>query len=131
MNTDPIADMLTRIRNALQARHDYTDMPGSKLKIALAQVLKTEGYVRGFEVKREGHRRDIRIHLAYLANREPTITGLQRVSKPGLRVHAQRREIPRVYGGLGIAIMSTAEGLLTGKEARRRGVGGEVLCYVW
>ena len=131
MNTDPIADMLTRIRNALQARHDYTDMPASKLKIALAQVLKTEGYVRGFEVKSEGHRRDIRIHLVYLANREPTITGLQRVSKPGLRVHAQRREIPRVYGGLGIAIMSTAEGLLTGKEARRRGVGGEVLCYVW
>ncbi len=123
--------MLTRIRNALQARHDFTNVPASKLKIALAEVLKTEGYIRGFEVKSEGHRRNMRIQLAYLDNREPTITGIQRVSKPGLRVHAQRREIPRVYGGMGIAIMSTPECLLTGKEARRRGVGGEVLCYVW
>ena len=131
MITDPIADMLTRIRNALVARHDFTDVPASKLKIALAEVLKKEGYIRDFEVRVQGIRRAIRIQLAYMDNREPIIVGLQRVSKPGLRVHAQRREIPRVYGGLGIAILSTPEGVLTGKEARRRGVGGEVLCYVW
>ena len=131
MNTDPIADMLTRIRNALVARHDFTDVPASKLKIALAEVLKKEGYIRDFEVRVQGIRRAIRIHLAYTDSREPVITGLQRVSKPGLRVHAQRREIPRVYGGLGVAILSTPEGVLVGKEARRRGVGGEVLCYVW
>lgn len=131
MITDPIADMLTRIRNALTARHDFADVPTSKLKAALAEVLKREGYIRDFEVRGQGSRRTIRIHLAYTENREPVITGLQRVSRPGLRVHAQRREIPRVYGGLGIAILSTPEGILTGKEARRRGVGGEVLCYVW
>ena len=131
MITDPIADMLTRIRNALIARHDFTDVPASKLKIALAEVLKKEGYISGFEVKSQESRRTIRIQLAYTDSREPVITGLQRISKPGLRVYAQRREIPRVYGGLGIAILSTPEGMLTGKEARRRGVGGEVLCYVW
>ncbi len=131
MITDPIADMLTRIRNALIPRHDFTDVPASRLKIALAEVLKKEGYISDFEVKSQGIRRTIRVHLAYTDSREPVITGLQRVSKPGLRVYAQRREIPRVYGGLGIAILSTPEGVLTGKEARRRGVGGEVLCYVW
>ncbi len=131
MITDPIADMLTRIRNALVARHDFTDVPASKLKIALAEVLKKEGYIQDLEVKTEGIRRTVRIHLAYGANREPVIMGLQRISKPGLRVFAQRREVPRVYGGLGIAILSTPDGVLTGKEARRRGVGGEVLCYVW
>ena len=131
MITDPIADMLTRIRNALIPRHDFTDVPASRLKIALAEVLKKEGYISGFEVKSQGIRRTIRVHLAYTDSREPVITGLQRVSKPGLRVYAQRREIPRVYGGLGIAILSTPDGVLTGKEARRRGVGGEVLCYVW
>ena len=131
MITDPIADMLTRIRNALIPRHDFTDVPASRLKIALAVVLKKEGYISDFEVKSQGIRRTIRVHLAYTDSREPVITGLQRVSKPGLRVYAQRREIPRVYGGLGIAVLSTPEGVLTGKEARRRGVGGEVLCYVW
>ena len=131
MITDPIADMLTRIRNALIPRHDFTDVPASRLKIALAEVLKKEGYISGFEVKSQGIRRTIRVHLAYTDSREPVITGLQRVSKPGLRVYAQRREIPRVYGGLGIAILSTPDGVLTGKDARRRGVGGEVLCYVW
>lgn len=131
MITDPLADMLTRIRNALIARHDFTDAPASKLKIALAEALKKEGYIRDFEVRSEGSKRTIRIHLAYTDNQEPVIMGLQRVSKPGLRVYTQRREIPRVYGGLGIAILSTPEGILTGKEARRRGVGGEVLCYVW
>lgn len=131
MMTDPIADMLTRIRNALMARHDFVDVPASKLKLSLVQVLKREGYIRDYEVKSQGAKRTIRIHLAYTDKREPVITGLQRVSKPGLRVYVQRREIPRVYGGLGIAILSTPQGVLTGQEARRRGVGGEVLCYVW
>ncbi len=131
MITDPIADMLARIRNALVARHDFTDVPASRLKVALAEVLKKEGYIGGFEVKEEGSRRVMRINLAYTENREPVIMGLQRVSKPGLRVYAARREIPRVYGGLGISLMSTPQGVMTGKEARRRGVGGEVLCYVW
>jgi small subunit ribosomal protein S8 len=131
MNTDPIADMLTRIRNALVARHDFTDVPASRLKAALADVLRQEGYITGYEMNEQGVRKVIRIGLAYGPNREPAIAGIQRVSKPGLRVFAGRREVPRVYGGLGIAIMSTPEGVMTGKEARRRGVGGEVLCYVW
>lgn len=131
MNTDPIADMLTRIRNALVARHDFTDVPASRLKAALADVLRREGYITGYEMNEQGVRKVIRIGLAYGPNREPAIAGIQRVSKPGLRVFSGRREIPRVYGGLGIAIMSTPEGVMTGKEARRRGVGGEVLCYVW
>lgn len=131
MVTDPIADMLTRIRNALLARHDYTDVPASRLKEAIAEVLKKEGYIGGFEVRSEGSHRVIRIRLAYGKSREPAIMGIERVSKPGLRVYAGRGEIPRVYGGLGIAILSTPEGVMTGKEARRRGVGGEVLCYVW
>lgn len=131
MITDPIADMLSRIRNALMARHDFVDVPASKVKIALAQVLKREGFIRDFEVKAQGPKRTIRIHLAYTDKREPVIQGLERVSKPGLRIYVQRREIPRVYGGLGVAILSTPQGVLTGKEARRRGVGGEVLCYVW
>ena len=131
MITDPIADMLTRIRNALVARHDFTDVPASKLKMALAEVLKKEGYIRDYELKSQGIKRTIRIHLAYADDGEPVIGGLQRVSKPGLRVYAQRREVPRVYGGLGVAILSTPEGVLTGRDARRRGLGGEVLCYVW
>ena len=131
MVTDPIADMLTRIRNALLARHDFTDIPASKLKVAVAEVLKREGYIKDFEMQAEGIRKHIRVHLAYASTREPVIMGLTRVSKPGLRVYAERREVPRVYGGLGIAIMSTPEGVMTGKQARRRGVGGEVLCYVW
>jgi len=131
MNTDPIADMLTRIRNALVARHDFTDVPASRLKAALADVLRREGYITGYEMNEQGVRKVIRIGLAYGPNREPAIAGIQRVSKPGLRVFSGRREIPRVYGGLGIAIMSTPDGVMTGKEARRRGVGGEVLCYVW
>ena len=131
MITDPIADMLTRIRNALVARHDFTEIPASRLKVAVAEVLKKEGYIGGFELKEDGHRKTIRVGLAYTPERRPAIDGLQRVSKPGLRVFAARGEIPRVYGGLGIAIMSTPQGVMTGKEARQRGVGGEVLCYVW
>ncbi len=131
MLTDPIGDMLTRIRNALVARHDFTDMPASNLKVAVAGVLKEEGYIRDFELRAEGSRQNLRIHLAYLPNREPAIKGLQRVSKPGLRVYVQRREIPRVYGGLGIAILSTPKGVMSGQEARRNEVGGELICYVW
>ena len=131
ITTDPIADMLTRIRNALMARHDSTNVPASKVKIALAKTLKKEGFIRDYEVRQDGVRRMIRVHLAYTDKREPTITGIQRISKPGLRVFVQRREVPRVYGGLGIAIISTSKGLLTGGEARKRGLGGEVICYVW
>jgi small subunit ribosomal protein S8 len=131
ITTDPIADMLTRIRNALMARHDFTNVPASKVKIALAETLKKEGFVRDYEVSQDGVRRTIRVHLAYTDKREPTITGIQRISKPGLRVFVQRREVPRVYGGLGIAIISTSQGLLTGGEARKRRLGGEVVCYVW
>lgn len=131
MVTDPIADMLTRIRNGLVARHDFTDVPASKLKLALAERLKQEGYIRDFEVLEDGVRRNIRIHLAYTERREPVISGIQRVSKPGLRVYVQKREVPRVFGGLGVAMVSTSQGVLTGREARDRGLGGEVLCYVW
>jgi len=132
MVTDPIADMLTRIRNSLVARHDFTDVPASKAKVAVAEVLKKEGYIKGYEFKREeGTHHKIRVHLAYTGKREPMIQGLDRVSKPGLRVYTAHGEIPRVYGGLGIAILSTPQGVMTGKEARKRGVGGEVLCYVW
>jgi small subunit ribosomal protein S8 len=131
MNTDPIADMLTRIRNALMARHDFTDMPASKIKISLAETLKKEGFVRDYEVRQDEVRRTMRVHLAYTDKREPTITGIQRISKPGLRVFVQKRDAPRVYGGLGIAIISTSQGLLTGGEARKRGLGGEVICHVW
>ncbi len=131
MNTDPIADMLTRIRNALHARHDHADVPASKLKVSLAETLKKEGFIRDYEAMEEGIRRTIRIHLAYTGSREPVITGLRRVSKPGLRVYVDRREVPRVYGGLGVAIISTSRGMLTGGEARRQRLGGEVVCYVW
>ena len=131
MNTDPIADMLTRIRNGLMAGHDFTDMPASKIKISLAETLKKEGFVHGYEVRQDEVRRTMRVHLAYTDKREPTITGIQRISKPGLRVFVQKRDTPRVYGGLGIAIISTSQGLLTGGEARKRGLGGEVICHVW
>ncbi len=131
MVTDPIADMLTRIRNALVARHDFTDMPASKLKESIAAVLKREGYIESYEKREEDGHPHIRVQLAYTGKKEPVIVGLDRVSKPGLRVYSSGSEVPRVYGGLGIAILSTPEGVMTGKDARKRGVGGEVLCYVW
>ena len=130
--TDPIADMLTRIRNAVAARHDYVQIPASKMKIAIADVLKQESFIKDYEVIGDkGPQKVIRVQLNYTGKREPVLNGLQRVSKPGLRVYTQRREIPRVYGGLGIAILSTPQGVMTGQEARRRNVGGEILCYVW
>ena len=132
MVTDPIADMLTRIRNALVARHDFTDIPASKVKEASAAVLKREGYIASYEEREEEDGfGSIRVQLAYTGKKEPVIVGLNRVSKPGLRVYTSRSETPRVYGGLGIAILSTPEGVMTGKDARKRGVGGEILCYVW
>ncbi len=130
--TDPIADMLTRIRNAVAARHDYVQIPASRIKVSIADVLKSEGFIKGYEVVAEqGPKKTIRVQLSYSGKREPVLNGLQRVSKPGLRVYTQKREIPRVFGGLGIAILSTPQGVMTGHEARRRNVGGEVLCYVW
>jgi len=131
--TDPIADMLTRIRNGVAARHDHVNMPASKLKVAIAQVLKEEGFIRDFELvdAERGPQRTLKVELNYTGKKEPVLSGLQRVSKPGLRVYVEKREIPRVYGGLGIAILSTPQGVMTGRDARRRQVGGEVLCYVW
>ncbi len=130
--TDPIADMLTRIRNAVAARHDYVQIPASKMKVAIADVLKREGYIKDFAViDEQSPKKMIRAQLSYSGKREPVLNGIQRVSKPGLRVYTQRREIPRVYGGLGIAILSTPAGVMTGQEARRQNVGGEILCYVW
>jgi small subunit ribosomal protein S8 len=131
--SDPIADMLTRIRNAVASRHETVAIPASKMKVAIARVLKEEGFIRDFEiVGDEGKAQpDLKVQLGYTAARQPVLNGLQRVSKPGLRVYVQRREIPRVYGGLGIAIISTPKGIMSGKEARRQEVGGELLCYVW
>lgn len=129
--TDPIADMLTRIRNAISARHDYVNIPASKMKVAIAKVLKEEGFVRDFEVFEEGPRRIMRVHLSYTDGKEPLLNGLKRVSRPGLRVYVQKREIPRVYNGLGIAILSTPKGVMAGQQAWRSETGGEVLCYVW
>ncbi len=131
MVTDPIADMLTRIRNALVARHDFTDIPTSKVKESIAAVLKKEGYIQSYEEREDDGHGSIRVQLAYTDKKEPVIVGLNRVSKPGLRVYTSHNEVPRVYGGLGIAILSTPEGVMTGKDARKRGVGGEILCYVW
>lgn len=129
--TDPVADMLTRIRNAVAARHDHVNMPASKMKVAIAKVLKNEGFVRDFETFEEGPRRFVRLQLTYTDKKEPLLTGLKRVSRPGLRVYVQKREIPRVYNGLGIAILSTPKGVMTGQQAWRERMGGEVLCYVW
>ena len=131
MLTDPIADMLNRIRNAIVAKQEVVPVPASKTKIAIAEVLRQEGFIKEFEVVSEGVKRTIRLRLAYGGRKEPAISGLRRVSKPGLRVYVQKREIPRVYGGLGIAILSTPIGVMTGQEAWRHHVGGEILCYVW
>jgi small subunit ribosomal protein S8 len=131
--SDPIADMLTRIRNATAARHDTVLMPASKIKVAIAEVLKGEGFIKDFSVAMEEGKvqPNLKVDLSYGGRKTPVLNGIQRVSKPGLRVYVQRREIPRVYGGLGIAILSTPKGVMSGQEARRNEVGGEVLCYVW
>ena len=131
--TDPIADMLTRIRNANLAMHDEVRMPSSKLKEALAAVLQAEGYIVGFEVEENPGKpgQVLRLEMKYSAERLRTISGIKRVSKPGLRVYSKATEVPRVLGGLGVAVLSTSQGLLSDREARKRKVGGEVLCYVW
>ena len=130
--SDPIADMLTRIRNANTAKHDTVDVPASKTKLAIAQILLDEGYIKKFEVIEEGTFKTIHITLKYGADKnEKIITGIKRISKPGLRVYAGRDEIPSVLGGLGIAILSTNQGIVTDKEARKLKVGGEVLAFVW
>ena len=131
--TDPIADMLTRIRNANTAMHDTVKMPGSKLKLSLAGILEKEGYIAGFEVKpaTSGPGTVLEITLKYATDRTRTISGLRRVSKPGLRIYAQADRMPRVLGGMGVAVLSTSHGLMTDRDARRKRVGGEVLCYVW
>jgi small subunit ribosomal protein S8 len=131
--TDPIADMLTRIRNANIAMHDEVRMPSSKLKEALAGVLAAEGYIEGYDVEENVGKpgKTLRIRMKYSPDRARTISGIKRVSKPGLRVYSKANKIPRVLGGLGVAVISTSQGLLTDREARRRRVGGEVLCYVW
>lgn len=128
---DPIGDMLTRIRNACLARHATVVIPASKMKLAIAEILKNEGFIRDFQVQAGQPRDSIVITLKYTAEREPAITGLRRVSKPGLRIYTNRSDIPRVRGGLGVSILSTPKGVLAGHEAWRQRVGGEVLCYVW
>lgn len=130
--SDPIADMLTRIRNANTAKHDSVDIPSSNMKIAIANILVEEGYVEKYELVDNGNFKDIRIFLKYTANKsERIISGLKRISKPGLRIYASRDELPRVLGGLGTAIISTNNGVITDKEARKLNVGGEVLAFVW
>lgn len=130
MVTDPIADMLTRIRNAVMVRHDSVLIPASKTKLSIAKILKDEGFITDYAVLRGEPQRVIKIILKYIDN-QPALLGLERVSKPGLRIYVHRREIPRVYGGLGVAILSTPKGIMLGKDAWRQNLGGELLCYVW
>jgi small subunit ribosomal protein S8 len=129
--TDPIADMLTRIRNALQASHELVDIPNSKLKWNIAKVLKAEGYIKNFKIVSDGRHRKIRIYLGYDADGAPVIDGLKRVSRASRRVYRGAEDIPEVLNGYGMSIVSTSKGLMTDREARKSGVGGEVLCWVW
>ena len=132
VTSDPIADMLTRIRNANTAKHDTVDIPASKVKLAIAEILLNEGYIKKYDVIEDGNFKTIRVTLKYGADKnEKIITGLKRISKPGLRVYAGKDELPKVLGGLGIAIISTNNGILTDKEARKLNVGGEVLAFIW
>lgn len=131
MTTDPIADMLTRIRNANMVKHVSVDVPASNVKKRLAEILLSEGFVKSYDIIDDGLQGIIRIELKYGEGKERVITGLKRISKPGLRVYAKKTDIPRVLGGLGIAIISTSNGIITDKDARKLGVGGEVICYVW
>lgn len=129
--TDPVADFLTRIRNGNMVMHQTVEVPGSKMKVGLAKILKEEGYIKDFEYIEDGKQGVIRIYLKYGPNKEKVITGLKRISKPGLRVYVQKEEVPKVLGGLGTAIVSTSKGLMTDKKARKEGLGGEVVCYIW
>ena len=129
--TDPIADMLTRIRNANTAKHETVDIPASNMKKAIAEILNNEGYIKGYQIIEDGKQGVIRVALKYSANKEKVISGIKRVSKPGLRMYAPADELPRVLNGLGIAIISTSKGIMTDKEARKQNIGGEVLAFVW
>ena len=129
--TDPIADMLTRIRNAVQVRHESVMVPASKMKRSVLDILKGEGFIAGFEPVETAPRPMLKVDLRYYDNGEPVIQGLKRVSRPGLRVFVDRDEVPRYFGGLGVALMSTSKGVMTGREAKRQGIGGELLFYVW
>lgn len=131
MITDPIADMLTRIRNANNVKHKSVEIPASNMKKRLAEILLDEGFIKKFEIIEDKKQGVVKIDLKYGENEEKVITGLKRISKPGLRVYAKADEVPRVLGGLGIAIISTSQGIMTDKEARKLGIGGEVVCYVW
>lgn len=128
---DPIGDMLTRIRNANTAFHESTEVPASTIKCQIARILKDEGMIRDFRIIDDGKQGKIKIYLKYSPNKERTISGLKRISKPGLRVYAKKDQVPKVLGGLGIAIISTPKGLMTDKQARQKQIGGEVLCYIW
>lgn len=129
--TDPIADMLTRIRNANSVFHDKVEIPASNIKKAVAQILKDEGFIKDYDTLQDGKQGMLRVSLKYGPNREKVITGIKRISKPGLRVYAKKEQLPRVLGGLGIAIISTSKGIMSDKAARKEGLGGEVLAYVW
>ncbi|MHC1746696.1 MAG: 30S ribosomal protein S8 [Negativicutes bacterium] len=129
--TDPIADMLTRIRNANSVYHDKVEMPASKVKQAVVQILKEEGFIKDYELIKDSKQGVLRISLKYGPNREKVIGGIKRISKPGLRVYAKKDQLPRVLGGLGIALVSTSQGIMTDKQARKNGLGGEVLAFVW
>jgi small subunit ribosomal protein S8 len=129
--TDPVADMLTRIRNAGSARHQKVDIPASKLKLEIARILKEEGYIANYKAVEEEGRRILRVYLKYGNNNEAAISNVERVSRPGCRVYVRRTEIPRVLGGMGINILTTPRGVMTGQQARKQGVGGEVLCQIW
>jgi small subunit ribosomal protein S8 len=129
--TDPIADMLTRIRNGNSVKHESVDVPRSKLKEELARILKDEGFIRDYKVIEDDKQGTIRVYLKYDANKGQVIQGIKRISKPGLRVYANKEEVPRVLGGLGVAILSTSQGIMTDRTARKEGIGGEVICYVW
>ena len=131
MTSDPIADMLTRVRNALTARHPKVDVPASKVKAEIARILKEEGYIANFKTAEEDGKQVLRVYLKYGANNEAAIRDLSRISRPGCRVYVNRDSIKRVQGGLGISIMTTPRGVMTGRQARREGVGGEILCEVW
>ena len=128
--SDPIADMLTRIRNAQVARHESVVVPNSRIKAEIARVLKSEGFIRDYEMPKEAER-DIKIHLRYSGKRDPVVSGLKRISKPGLRIYTKAKDMPRILGGLGVAIVSTPQGVMTAAEAKRANVGGEIICYVW
>lgn len=129
--TDPIADMLTRIRNGIQARHDRVELPSSRLKVEIARILKSEGFISNFKLVEDKVQNTLRIYLKYSEDGEPVIHGIERISRPGRRVYRNKQEIPRVLGGLGLAIVSTSKGVLSGHEAAKTGIGGEVLCQVW